>query len=68
MVTDTYEFCGRLRVVPVVYGLANYTEHAPPHSYIDALSFPTAKALADHLIYLDKNDTAYNEYFRLVLQ
>nr|XP_045619552.1 alpha-(1,3)-fucosyltransferase C-like isoform X1 [Procambarus clarkii] len=54
----------RLDMVPVVYGLANYSQHAPPHSYIDALSFPTAKALADYLIYLDHNDTAYNEYFR----
>ncbi|KAK8732032.1 hypothetical protein OTU49_007147 [Cherax quadricarinatus] len=53
-----------LDVVPVVYGGANYSQHAPPHSYIDALSFPTAKALADYLIYLNKNDTAYNEYFR----
>ncbi|XP_069165577.1 alpha-(1,3)-fucosyltransferase C isoform X2 [Procambarus clarkii] len=54
----------RLDIVPVVYGLANYSQHAPPHSYIDALSFPTAKALADYLIYLDHNDTAYNEYFK----
>ncbi|KAK8732039.1 hypothetical protein OTU49_007151 [Cherax quadricarinatus] len=54
----------RLDVIPVVYGSANYSQHAPPHSYIDALSFPTAKALADYLIYLNNNDTAYNEYFR----
>ncbi|XP_042232481.1 alpha-(1,3)-fucosyltransferase C-like [Homarus americanus] len=54
----------RLSVVPVVYGQGNYSMLAPPHSYIDALSFPTAKALAEYLIYLDKNDTAYNEYFR----
>nr|XP_045620426.1 alpha-(1,3)-fucosyltransferase C-like isoform X2 [Procambarus clarkii] len=53
-----------LDVVPVVYGFGNYSVQAPPHSYIDALSFPTAKALADYLIYLHKNDTAYNEYFR----
>nr|XP_045620427.1 alpha-(1,3)-fucosyltransferase C-like [Procambarus clarkii] len=54
----------RVDVVPVVYGLANLSVQAPPHSYIDALSFPTAKALADYLIYLNNNDTAYNEYFR----
>ncbi|XP_068213477.1 alpha-(1,3)-fucosyltransferase C-like [Palaemon carinicauda] len=53
----------RYNVIPVVYGLYNYSEQLPPHSYIDALAFPTAKSLADYLLYLDKNDTAYNEYF-----
>ncbi|XP_042872471.1 alpha-(1,3)-fucosyltransferase C-like [Penaeus japonicus] len=52
-----------LDVIPVVYGLGNYSVQAPPHSYIDALSFPTAKDLADYLLYLHGNDTAYNEYF-----
>jgi alpha-1,3-fucosyltransferase len=50
--------------VPVVYGLAPYDTLAPPHSYINALDFPTAEDLADYLLYLDSNDTAYNEYFR----
>ncbi|XP_045620495.2 alpha-(1,3)-fucosyltransferase C isoform X1 [Procambarus clarkii] len=54
----------RLDVVPVVYGLGNYSASAPPHSYIDALKFPTVKSLALYLIYLNNNDTAYNEYFR----
>ncbi|XP_066953050.1 alpha-(1,3)-fucosyltransferase C-like [Macrobrachium rosenbergii] len=54
----------RYNVIPVVYGLLNYTAHVPPGSYINALDFPTAKSLADYLQYLDKNDTAYNEYFR----
>nr|XP_045610430.1 alpha-(1,3)-fucosyltransferase C-like [Procambarus clarkii]XP_045610431.1 alpha-(1,3)-fucosyltransferase C-like [Procambarus clarkii] len=63
-VTEKFFNILRLETVPVVYGLANYAQHAPPHSYIDALSFPSAKALADHLIYLNNNDTAYNEYFR----
>ncbi|XP_066953053.1 alpha-(1,3)-fucosyltransferase C-like [Macrobrachium rosenbergii] len=53
----------RYNVVPVVYGLGNYTVQLPPDSYIDALDFPTAKSLAAYLHYLDKNDTAYNEYF-----
>ena len=53
-----------LDVVPVVYGLGNYSAVAPPHSYIDALSFPSVNALADYLLYLHHNDTAYNEYFR----
>ncbi|XP_068213478.1 alpha-(1,3)-fucosyltransferase C-like [Palaemon carinicauda] len=53
----------RYNVVPVVYGLANYSAQLPPKSYINAFDFPTAKSLASYLIYLDGNDTAYNEYF-----
>nr|XP_027206512.1 alpha-(1,3)-fucosyltransferase C-like [Penaeus vannamei] len=62
----TEKFFGtlKLNVIPVVYGLGNYSIQAPPHSYIDALSFPSVKKLAEYLHYLDGNDTAYNEYFR----
>ncbi|KAK4323944.1 hypothetical protein Pmani_005403 [Petrolisthes manimaculis] len=63
-VTEKFFDILRLDVVPVVYGGANYSKLAPPHSYIDALSFPSAKALALHLLYLHHNHTAYNEYFR----
>ncbi|XP_066953058.1 alpha-(1,3)-fucosyltransferase C-like [Macrobrachium rosenbergii] len=54
----------RYNVVPVVYGLANYTAFLPPKSHINALDFPSAESLAKYLLYLDKDDTAYNEYFR----
>ncbi|XP_066953062.1 alpha-(1,3)-fucosyltransferase C-like [Macrobrachium rosenbergii] len=54
----------RYNVIPVVYGLANYSHVAPPHSYIDAFDFGSAKELADYLLKLDKDDKAYNEYFR----
>ena len=50
-------------IVPIVMGGADYKEIAIPGSYINVLDFPSAKALADYLLYLDKNDTAYNEYF-----
>ncbi|XP_069980067.1 alpha-(1,3)-fucosyltransferase C [Penaeus vannamei] len=63
-VTEKFFTTLQLDIVPVVYGYANYSRLAPPHSYIDALSFNTTKALAEYLLYLDKNDTAYNEYFR----
>ena len=49
-------------LVPIVYGGANYSRIAPPHSYIDARQFP-AKQLADYLNKLDANDTLYSEYF-----
>jgi len=41
----------------------NYKQFAPPHSYINALDFPSVKELADYLSLLDKNDTLYNQYF-----
>ncbi|XP_066953047.1 alpha-(1,3)-fucosyltransferase C-like isoform X1 [Macrobrachium rosenbergii] len=63
-VTEKFFNILRFYVVPVVYGFGNYFALAPPHSYINALDFPSAEALANYLLYLDKNDTAYNEYFR----
>ena len=52
-----------LGVVPVVMGGANYSQMAIPGSYINVLDFDSVKDLADYLLYLDKNDTAYMEYF-----
>ena len=51
--------------VPIVMGAGPYDDPkvAIPGSYINVEDFPTVKALADYLNYLDKNDTAYNEYF-----
>ena len=50
-------------IVPIVMGGADYKKIAIPGSYINVLDFPSIKALADYLLYLDKNNTAYNEYF-----
>lgn len=49
-------------MVPVVYGGANYSSFAPPHSYIDASQF-SPKELAKYLLKLDQNDDLYQEYF-----
>jgi alpha-1,3-fucosyltransferase len=38
-------------VVPVVYGGANYTLYAPPHSYINVDDFDTIEQLGEHLRY-----------------
>ena len=51
-------------VVPIVMGGANYTKLAIPGSYINVMDFKTVKQLAEYLQYLDKNNTAYNEYFK----
>ena len=52
-----------LGIVPVVLGGANYSEMAIPGSYINVFDFDSIKTLADYLLYIDKNDTAYMEYF-----
>ena len=43
-------------------GGADYGKTAIPGSYIDVRDFSSVKELADYLLYLDKNNTAYNEY------
>lgn len=52
-------------IVPIVYGARpdDYKRSAPPNSYIHVEEFSSLKALADYLIYLDKNDELYNQYF-----
>jgi hypothetical protein len=52
----------KLNVVPVVLGAANYSNIAPPNSFIDASKY-SPKELGNYLKILDKNDTLYNEYF-----
>ena len=50
-------------VVPVVYGGADYSQYAPPHSYINAADFRSPQKLAEYLLLLDQNDALYMEYF-----
>jgi hypothetical protein len=52
----------KLNVVPVVLGAANYSNIAPPNSFIDASKY-SPEELGNYLKILDKNDTLYNEYF-----
>ncbi|CAD5115436.1 DgyrCDS4411 [Dimorphilus gyrociliatus] len=51
-------------VVPIVLGNVAYEEILPEHSFINVKSFRSPKLLAKYIEYLDKNDTAYNEYFK----
>lgn len=53
-----------LNVVPIVFGRRNYLNaELPKNSVIFADDFCSAKALASYLLYLDRNHTAYGEYF-----
>ncbi len=49
--------------IPIVLGGANYAKFAPSKSYIDVRDFQPIGQLAEYLKYLDKNKTAYSEYF-----
>ncbi|XP_068733653.1 4-galactosyl-N-acetylglucosaminide 3-alpha-L-fucosyltransferase FUT6-like [Montipora capricornis] len=63
--TEKYwDHLGEENVIPVVMGGANYAKLAIPGSYINVLDFNTVKDLADYLHFLDKNNIAYNEYFK----
>lgn len=57
---DTLNF----NIIPVVFGLANYSFYIPKSGYINVVDFQSPKHLADYLTYLDNNKTAYNSYFK----
>ena len=52
--------------VPVVYGAtkSDYKAVLPSGSYIFVEDFKTSTELVNYLNYLDKNDSAYREYFK----
>ncbi|XP_078355182.1 alpha-(1,3)-fucosyltransferase C-like [Oculina patagonica] len=50
-------------MVPVVMGGADYNELVIPQSYINVLDFSSAINLTSYLKALDRNSSAYNEYF-----
>ncbi|OHS96673.1 hypothetical protein TRFO_09829 [Tritrichomonas foetus] len=52
----------RFGSVPIFRGCKQVEDFAPPNSVIDANKFASPEELAKYLHYLDKNDTAYNEY------
>ena len=50
-------------MVPVTFGLANYSLYGPPGSYINAFDYDSVEDLAKYLLYLDKNEEEYLKYF-----
>jgi alpha-1,3-fucosyltransferase len=49
--------------IPIVMGQANYSNLAPPHSFINVLDYESPKALAEYLHELDRNHSKYLSYF-----
>jgi hypothetical protein len=56
----------KINTLPIVRGAqsAYYRDRSPPHSFIDAQQFKSAKDLSLYLNYLNRNKTAYMEYFK----
>ncbi|XP_071625618.1 alpha-(1,3)-fucosyltransferase C isoform X2 [Temnothorax longispinosus] len=54
----------RYNVVPVVYGGANYSQFAPPNSYVNALDFDSPKELAAYLKYLTQDLQRYQSFLQ----
>ncbi|CAH0555819.1 unnamed protein product [Brassicogethes aeneus] len=50
-------------VIPIVYGGANYSAIAPPHSVIDVSKFQTVPDLVNYINKIDSNITAYMNFF-----
>ena len=63
-VTEKYWERIQQGAVPVVMGATVDKRLIIPGSFIDTSQFKSIKALADYLLYLNANDTAYNEYFK----
>ena len=64
-VTEKFFDVLRYDIVPVVYGGANYSQYGiSPEAYINVRDFKNPKDLADYLLYLDKNDTAYINHLK----
>ena len=61
-VTEKFFLLLQRRIVPVVYGGADYERLAPPHSFIDARKF-TPESLAVYLKQLSANPSLYEAYF-----
>ena len=61
----TEKFFNRLSLntLPIVFGGADYSKLAPPHSYINTNDFKSPKDLAEYIHHLNNNDSEYLDYF-----
>ena len=51
-----------LPIIPVVMSFGNPDKYFPPKSFINVFDFKSVASLAQYILYLDHNDTAYSEY------
>ncbi|CAF2880393.1 unnamed protein product [Rotaria sp. Silwood2] len=64
-VTEKFFFAiDSAQIIPIVLGWARYDHYIPSTGYIDVRNFTTSRELATYIDYLDRNTTAYLEYFQ----
>jgi alpha-1,3-fucosyltransferase len=63
-ITEKFFHALNYSIIPVVRGHGNYNLYVPKSGYIDTFDFKSPHHLAEYLIYLDKNKTAFNSYFK----
>ena len=51
-----------LPTIPIIMSYGNPEKYLPPKSFINVFDFQSVASLANYLLYLDKNYTAYWEY------
>lgn len=51
-------------IIPVAYGMGNYSKVAPPGTVINAADFNSPKSLADYLHYVGSNRRLYVNYLK----
>ena len=63
-VTEKFFDTLRYDVIPVVLGGGDYKYYAPKSAFINVADFETPAHLAEYLVYLAGNKSAYNDYFK----
>ena len=63
-ITEKFFETLRRDTIPVVLGGGEYAKFVPRSGFINAMDFKSPADLADYMLYLDRNKTAYNAYFK----
>lgn len=62
-VTEKFYNSLRRNIVPIVFGGSNYSNYAPPHSFIDVGDFESVEKLVEYIKFLDAHPSEYIKYF-----
>ena len=63
-VTEKFFLAYQYNMVPITFGRVDYSLYGPPGSYINALDYDSVEDVANYLLYLDKNEDEYLNYFQ----
>ena len=63
-ITEKFFEIVKYNIIPIVLGGGDYSKYIPKSGYINVKDYAQPKELAEYLLYLSKNETAYNSYFK----